>query len=88
MFEELQKRLQIGKDAYAMVVSGIDTQLKALVSRDPLHLKGAKALQALYPHDPTPLALAAAEQPATDAAPAAAPKTKRARTPRTTKAKK
>lgn len=71
MFAELQKRLDLAKEAYQHVIDGIDKSLKASVSADPKHLKAAKALQAEYPVTPTALALSASEQPSDE------PKTKK-----------
>lgn len=70
MFDEFKKRLTAAQDSYTLACRALDAQLKAVVARDPKHLKAAKALQADYAIAPEPLALAAHEQPA------AAPETK------------
>lgn len=86
-FEELEKRLQIAKDAYARACASIDASLKSIVSTNPKHLKAAKTLQASYADLEPPLDLAGAEQPVTEQPAPAAPEPPKKDTKKETKKK-
>lgn len=62
-FAELEKQLQIAKDAYAKSCEAIDASLRTIISVDPSQLKAAKALQASYLDVAAGCKLAAATQP-------------------------